>query len=85
MLHRDLKRPQRQKGWSSLGVRTNNVKLARQERGAAVLRHVLVSRVVFEKVAFRIEDWFRRVDAALAIVCRAGHNSPRDHGQGVKE
>ena len=70
-MHQDLKRLSVKKVSRRLRVRTNHVKLARQERGAAVLRLALVSRMVFEKVVFhikRLPDWFRRVDATLATV-----------------
>ena len=48
---------------------SHRLRVHKPGRGAAVLRLALVSRMVFEEVAFRIKcllDWFRRVDAMLA-------------------
>jgi hypothetical protein len=50
---------------------TDHVKLARQERCAAVLGLALVGRMALEEVAFCIKcllDWFGRVDVTLATV-----------------
>jgi hypothetical protein len=50
---------------------TVHVKLARQERCAALLRLALVSRMAPEEVAFcikRLLDWFGRVDVTLVMV-----------------